>query len=345
MADSSNKRKERSGGGGGGGGKQGDARDARDARDGNGDNRGGKRAKGGSNGKWQTPHQQTKMASKGGGKIEPGDQGIWATCVKGKEGKATEELRSLLEDSAEKYYGISVKSSDKNDNGEDEDATESVDDIEASIRKEVAAHKDPTEKLFSAVYLDIQCVLFFKTRSPIDPTDLVHRMCEDAVAGGIRKLRFVNRLTPMSMIGKATEKGIEEVGQTVLGAHFRLAGEAAKSEEAAAYSYAIRPTIRNHSALKRDTVIKQVASLVDDDHKVNLTKPDKVIIIEIYQTICGMSVVGDDWEKLKRYNIYELQSPSTNTKSEGLADAKMKVTPEGVTTDETRVLLDKPNGS
>lgn len=53
---------------------------------------------GGSNGKWQTPHQQTKMASKSGGKIEPGDQGIWATCVKGKEGKATEELRSLLEE-------------------------------------------------------------------------------------------------------------------------------------------------------------------------------------------------------------------------------------------------------
>lgn len=38
------------------------------------------------------------MASKSGGRIEPGDQGIWATCVKGKEGKATEELRSLLEE-------------------------------------------------------------------------------------------------------------------------------------------------------------------------------------------------------------------------------------------------------
>ncbi|KAA8566337.1 hypothetical protein MFRU_019g00310 [Monilinia fructicola] len=335
MADSNNKRKERSEGGGKGGG--------RDARDGNGDNRGGKRAKGGSNGKWQTPHQQIKMASKSGGRIEPGDQGIWATCVKGKEGKATEELRSLLEESAEKYYGISVKSSDRNNEEAEEGATESVDDIEASIRKEVAAHKDPAEKLFSAVYLDIQCVLFFKTRSPIDPADLVHRLCEDAASGGIRKLRFVNRLTPMSIIGKATEKGVEEVGQAVLSSHFRLAGEPAKSDEAAAYSYAIRPTIRNHSTLKRDTVIKQVASLVDDNHKVNLTKPDKVIIIEIYQTICGMSVVGNDWEKLKRYNLYELQSPSTKPKSGGPADAELKATPESVNTDETRALLEKSN--
>ncbi|EDN95111.1 hypothetical protein SS1G_10986 [Sclerotinia sclerotiorum 1980 UF-70] len=288
MADSNNKRKERSEGSGG--------KDTRDARDGN--NRGGKRAKGGSNGKWQTPHQQTKMASKNGGRIEPGDQGIWATCVKGKEGKATEELRSLLEESAEKYYGISVKSGSKNNDEEDEDAIESVDDIEKSIQKEVAAHKDPTEKLFSAVYLDIQCVLFFKTRSPIDPADLVHRMCEDAASGGVRKLRFVNRLTPMSVIGKATEKGIEEIGQTVLGAHFRLAGEATESEESAAYS-----------------------------------------------TICGMSVVGDDWEKLKRYNLYELQSPSTNSKSGGLVEAKPKPTPESVTTDEARALPDKSNGS
>ncbi|QSZ31987.1 hypothetical protein DSL72_001556 [Monilinia vaccinii-corymbosi] len=331
MADSNNKRKERSEGGAKGGGR---------------DARGGKRAKGGSNGKWQTPHQQIKIASKSSGRIEPGDRGIWATCVKGKEGKATEELRSLLEESAEKFYGISVESSKKNDEEDDEDATGSVDDIEASIRKEVAAHKDPAEKLFSAVYLDIQCVLFFKTRSPIDPADLVHRICEDAASGRVRKLRFVNRLTPMSMIGKATEKDVEEVGQAVLGSHFRLAGEVAKSEESVAYSYAIRPTIRNHSTLKRDTVIKQVASLVNDNHKVNLTKPDKVIIIEIYQTICGMSVVGDDWEKLKRYNLYELQSPpSTKPKSGGLADAKPKATPESVNTDETRALLENSSSN
>lgn len=52
---------------------------------------------GGSGGKWQTPHQQAKLASiRGRGIIEPGDVGIWATCARGQEGKATVELRSLL---------------------------------------------------------------------------------------------------------------------------------------------------------------------------------------------------------------------------------------------------------
>jgi hypothetical protein len=36
--------------------------------------------------------------------------------------------------------------------------------------------------------------------------------------------------------------------------------------------------------LKRDVVINTIAGLVNDDrHKVNLTTPDKVILVEIYQ--------------------------------------------------------------
>ena len=35
---------------------------------------------------------------RGGGKIEPGDAGIWITCVKGKEGAATEELRGMFDE-------------------------------------------------------------------------------------------------------------------------------------------------------------------------------------------------------------------------------------------------------
>lgn len=53
---------------------------------------------GGSGGKWQTPHQKGKSAQRGGEKIEPGDVGIWATCVKGREGAATQELKSMFDE-------------------------------------------------------------------------------------------------------------------------------------------------------------------------------------------------------------------------------------------------------
>jgi tRNA acetyltransferase TAN1 len=48
--------------------------------------------------------------------------------------------------------------------------------------------------------------------------------------------------------------------------------------------FAIRPTIRNHGNLKRDVVINTIAGLINDDrHKVNLTSPDKVILVDVYQ--------------------------------------------------------------
>ena len=105
--------------------------------------------------------------------------------------------------------------------------------------------------------------------------------------------------------------------------------------------FAIRPTIRNHRDLKRDDVIKTVAAAVGPGHKVDLKGYDLLILVEIYkvqkpyqgnaqqarfvtsailtaadrlQNIVGMSVVGPDYDKLKRYNIEELrQGPSGDT--------------------------------
>jgi len=36
------------------------------------------------------------------------------------------------------------------------------------------------------------------------------------------RTKYINRLTPMTLIGKATEKGLEDVAKTVLGEHFEL---------------------------------------------------------------------------------------------------------------------------
>ncbi|KAH7409481.1 hypothetical protein BKA64DRAFT_705243 [Cadophora sp. MPI-SDFR-AT-0126] len=289
MADS-NKRKERSGG--------------------DRDQRGSKRSRGGSGGKWQTPHQKAKIASRGSGKIEPGDVGIWATCAKNMEGRATEELKVMFEECAERFYGIQP--------GSGEDA-EDGDDIEASIQKELAAldNKQSTTKLFSPVHLDIPCVLFFKTGPAIEPVDFVHRICREIVdRPGVRRMKYVNRLTPMALMAKATERGLQDLGHTVLQKHFQMAadvseeptpGEEKCSEGIPNPSYAIRPTTRAHTApLKRDLVIKSIADSISNVHKVDLTTPDKVILVEIFQSVCGMSVVGSDWEALKRFNLAEL---------------------------------------
>lgn len=157
-------------------------------------------------------------------------------------------------------------------------------------------------------------MLFFKTHAPVDPVDLVTAICKDAAAGGARKSRFINRLTPMTAIGKATESGIKETARKVLSPYFDLAEEGVdvlESEIGTGCSYAIRPTIRNHSTIKRDVIIPMIAGIVGAKHKVNLTKPDKVIIVEIFQTICGMVVVDSVvWEGLRKFNLYEIHQRS-----------------------------------
>ena len=125
---------------------------------------------------------------------------------------------------AERFYGVVAGGK-----SEDEEEDGSVDDIEKSILKEVSNQKT-TPKLFKSAHIDIPCVLFFKTRSPVEPIDFVHRICQEVVSNpDIRKMRYVNRLTPMTLLGKATEKGLEDVVNAVLIDHFQM-GEKTNGE-------------------------------------------------------------------------------------------------------------------
>jgi len=47
--------------------------------------------------------------------------------------------------------------------------------------------------------------------------------------------------------------------------------------------FAIRPTLRNHNTLTRDSVIKQIASIVGPGHTVDLKDYELLIVVEIYQ--------------------------------------------------------------
>lgn len=47
--------------------------------------------------------------------------------------------------------------------------------------------------------------------------------------------------------------------------------------------FAIRPTLRNHNILSRDSVIRQVASLVGPGHQVDLKNYELLVVVEVYQ--------------------------------------------------------------
>lgn len=211
--------------------------------------------------------------------IEPGDSGIWVTCEMGREGKSTTELRDLFEEYAKKLYSGPEEHSSEEDSNEDAEA-----DIEAEITKEVQGIKSKVTKnkaLFQSVKMDVQCVLFFKTRPPVEPVSFVHTICKDAAQGATQRLRYVKRLSPMTMMGKATEDGLAKVADAVLRPEFHIGEDGQK--------FAIRPTRRNHNIMKRDDIIKQIARAVGRDHKVDLKGYDRLILVDVYRVGCVCS--------------------------------------------------------
>lgn len=116
----------------------------------------------------------------------------------------------------------------------DEDEDDAEDDIEASIKKELESlsNKKGKPQTFRAVRIDVPCLLFFKTQLPVDPAEFILKICEEVVSKpNIRRMRYINRLTPVSSVGKATENGLAEVGKAVLGKHFQLSGGDAPTQE------------------------------------------------------------------------------------------------------------------
>ncbi|KAH9844555.1 THUMP protein [Teratosphaeria destructans] len=278
---------------------------------------------------WRVPRKNDRGAVQAKA-IKPGNSGIWATCVRGKEGKCVGELRDLFTEYAELLYGDALGQAA---GGHEEGDDEGDDDIEGQIQAEVAGIRKPASvQLFTNVKVEVPCVVFFKTEPPVEPVSFVKRICEDASKhSALKRTRFVQRLSPMTMIGHATPDSLEKLALEVLAPHFNQVPFVAKK-------FAIRPTIRNHNVMKRTPLIEHIAALVGQfgPHKVSLNEYDLLIIVEIYQNICGVSVVdnttGSSFEQLKRFNLAEIFDPSPKSEVPVLNDAEpARLTPHETT--------------
>lgn len=138
--------------------------------------------------------------------------------------------------------------------------------------------------------------------------------------------RYIKRLTPISLIQKVLNDGLESLCDKVLPAHFSSNSTtsdenkppSAEPEQTAprGLKFAIRPTIRNNNKLDRDQVIRLVADKVEKlgegKHTVDLKGYDKLVLVDVYRNVVGMSVVGNEFETLKRFNLAEIQAAHFN---------------------------------
>ena len=109
-----------------------------------------------------------------------------------------------------------------------------------------------------------------------------------------QRSRYIQRLTPVTSTGKATESGVDGVARIVLAPHFHQADQTPKkvchaSADAGgctltrSLQFAIRTTIRHHSLLGRDDIIKRVAQAVGPPHVVDLKHYELLILVDVWK--------------------------------------------------------------
>ncbi|EAW09683.1 THUMP domain-containing protein [Aspergillus clavatus NRRL 1] len=225
----------------------------------------------------------------------------------GREGKCIAEALDLFSQHVETAGDGNNDGDSGSDEGEDDG------DIEAQIRKEIAGLKPGSAKprQFQAIRMEMPCVTFIRFDKSIDPEKLVHEVCLDAHANPeTKRCRWVQRMTPVKSIRKTLSVDLEAFAKEILKPHFHSGGPPKK--------YAIRPTVRGNNKFNRDGVIKTIADVVGPEHPVDLKNYDLIILVHLIQNVVGISVAASDYDKLKRYNLAELYSPTPNPQvSEG----------------------------
>ncbi|EPX72366.1 tRNA acetyltransferase [Schizosaccharomyces octosporus yFS286] len=247
--------------------------------------------------------------------IEKNESGILITVPRGKERQASNEIINVFSQHVATLWPETV-GSEETDNEEG--------DLEDAISRELEGMKEKKKskkELLTPILIDIQCVVFIKTRSPVDPVKLVEHTCKE---GRTKKMtRFTQRLTPIVKTTGASIEDLENLASEVLKPHFHEGQHNLK--------FAVQATIRNHSVIKKDDIYRSIAKCVGHDHKVDLKNYDLLVVVQVFKNIIGMSVVKD-YEQLRRFNLNELYQPESLESNE-----KTKASEKEIAKDENNL--------
>ncbi|KAI5983374.1 hypothetical protein EDD15DRAFT_1894161 [Pisolithus albus] len=231
--------------------------------------------------------------------------GIWASCVKGKEKQTVGELYDLFESLASQLWPIEGE-------GRREEHRDLVDEgvnLEDQIARELAAIKRPrAETRFANCQTNTPCVIFISCEPPVDPVRLVTTHVQNVQQTGVTKTKYTHRLTPVS---GTCYPGLPEIHSLCHRVFAPFFAENGGGDPPRTHKYKIELRIRNHSTLTRMEVIQEIAKCVPESYTVDLDDPEVFILVEIFKSVCGVSILKDFY-RLQKFNVMAL----ANEKSE-----------------------------
>lgn len=213
----------------------------------------------------------------------------------------------------QEIYGDELESTEQDKKDQDEEELS----VEDQIKRELSELKDKKagldengdkkKEVLQFIDLNCECVIFCKTRKPVDPEKFVERIIKDLAepSNMEKRTRYIQKLTPITSSCSSSMEQLIKLAERVLAPHFH--DEGCKKD----IKFAVDVTRRNFNALERLDIIKQVVQSVVGDgsygHSVDLKNYDKLILVECFRSNIGMSVVDSDYTtRYKKYNLQQI---------------------------------------
>lgn len=179
-------------------------------------------------------------------------------------------------------------------------------DEEEDVEKALARERDEiraaasAERRFQNTNTHCNNVIFIRTTLE-HPTDLAHKIFQDMVDTGTQKVRYAQRMIPITMTCKTNPKSIEKCLNELLKEKF-------ETPFGTGYPYKAVLKIRSNETVKRMVILPMIDRIVKELnplHRVCLDEPEVVVVFEVIRNVCLMCVT-DKFEQFRKYNFHEV---------------------------------------
>lgn len=181
-------------------------------------------------------------------------------------------------------------------------------DVTKALQEELEGIRDPEQKLFTRVDGGVNGSVFLRVnRSEVDTEKVVKCALQDARASGSPNSRHCIRIMPIHTTCYAKPEDAAKEAIEVVKKRFPSIGG-----QDSPVTYAISFKARLNTNAHRDAFITEIAKAIDEyepRYKVNLTKPDVTLIVEILKTSCCIGTFRHFYQ-LAKMNLREAASPS-----------------------------------
>lgn len=251
---------------------------------------GGGRGGGGKKGKY--------MDKSGSSSVIPyGIRGFFLSCENGKESRTASQMK----DAVMELYKTMVPKAEPA--AAAAAGGEAANDIQASLAAEVAELKEDQDIVFKKLDHETgKGLCFIKMKYAEDgptPPQLALKMMEDIEKTREKKARFCMRFMPIEQTCFAGKDEITKAVTELIKKHFP------EGEDATPVKYSVLFEKRSHNTMDRSETIDMVAKLVPKPHTVDLTAPEKTILVSCIKSVCLLAVV-DKYMRYMKYNVNSL---------------------------------------